>query len=209
MKRCCRCKFSENEIDFGANKSICKACLRERWSKKYSRNCLTCSNLFSRRGSSFCSLKCTILGKVQKIERGCWLWKGAVSGDGYGAIKEINSRTQVGVHRKSYEEFKGKIPVGTFVCHSCDNPLCCNPDHLFLGTPKDNTVDSVKKGRSRSCHQHGSKNSMAKLDENIVQKIKELFTIGWQVADIHDLTGIPMGTLEDIKYNKTWQHVQV
>lgn len=56
---------------------------------------------------------------------------------------------------------------------------------------------------------NGSKNSRAKLDENIVQKIKELFTIGWQVADIHDLTGIPMGTLEDIKYNKTWKHVQV
>lgn len=169
------------------------------------RICKFCEIRFLKQGSEYCSSKCRILGKVEKKENGCWIWKGGKSGDGYGAIK-INGR-QTSVHRQAYKEFIGDIGKGLSVCHKCDMPICCNPDHLFLGTPKENTKDSVKKGRARCSNQNGSKNHSTKLDETIVRKIKELFVKGYMVTDLHDLIGIPMKTLEGIKYNKTWRHV--
>ncbi len=77
--------------------------------------------------------------------RGCWLWTGARRRDGYGTIW-FNGRPEA-VHRVAWMLSNGPIPDGLFVCHTCDNPPCCRPSHLFLGTPADNTRDSVTKGR--------------------------------------------------------------
>ena len=80
---------------------------------------------------------------------GCWLWIGANSGKGgYGQIS-INGRIKR-AHRVSWELHRGFIPEGMLVCHHCDTPPCVNPDHLFVGTYSDNTIDSVKKGRHRN-----------------------------------------------------------
>lgn len=81
----------------------------------------------------------------------CWLWTGSVCSDGYGTIgttgNGIGGDKVVGVHRVAYEAEFGPIPVGMCVCHKCDNPRCCNPAHLFLGTVRDNVYDCIAKGR--------------------------------------------------------------
>jgi hypothetical protein len=173
------------------------------------KNCEICASEHKRNRTNFCSIKCTLIGKSKKNENECWEWQGSKSGDGYGAIKEKNSRKQTSTHRKSYEEFKGEISNGLLVCHSCDNILCCNPDHLFLGTAKENTVDSIKKARWSKVFfdQNGSKNISAKFNEELVREIKILFKKGWMTRDVANLLGIHHKRLEDIKYGKTWRHV--
>lgn len=92
--------------------------------------------------------------KFQLIERlrqhtveqnGCWCWTGRKSSKGYGKI--VVNHKELRAHRVSYEVYVCEIPSGMMVCHRCDNPCCTNPDHLFLGTARDNSVDRVQKGR--------------------------------------------------------------
>jgi hypothetical protein len=117
------------------------------------RACKTCQTLFQPTGSTvaWCSNDCRflshIVGKFTKDE--CWEWDGAIfKGSGYGQFGSVKSGVFT-AHRYSYQLFKGQIPDGMFVCHSCDNRKCFNPSHLWLGTPKDNVQDMVKKGRSK------------------------------------------------------------
>lgn len=77
---------------------------------------------------------------------GCWEWVGHRLKKGYGQMR--CGKKLVLAHRASWAAFKGEIPVGLFVLHKCDNPSCCNPEHLFLGTNADNMNDMVAKGRN-------------------------------------------------------------
>jgi HNH endonuclease len=77
----------------------------------------------------------------------CWTWSGDRDAKGYGTVY-IASRKKDRCHRVSWRLTFGEIPEGLFVCHKCDNPPCCRPGHLFLGTPKDNAIDMAEKGRA-------------------------------------------------------------
>ena len=78
-------------------------------------------------------------------ESGCWLWLLCTMNSGYGSVK--HNRKMHGAHRVSYEQFNGAIPDGMHVLHTCDCKLCVNPDHLYVGTHKENMTDFRKRGQ--------------------------------------------------------------
>ncbi len=85
---------------------------------------------------------------------GCWLWAGNINRDGYGTVRDPESTSSTLLaHRVAWAHFRGgPPPVSALVCHRCDNPACVNPGHLFLGTARDNVLDSVAKGRWNRLH---------------------------------------------------------
>ncbi len=88
----------------------------------------------------------------------CWIWTGNRDKDGYGNIGNgpRDSYKLIRAHRLSYALHKGEVPDNLFVCHTCDKPYCVNPDHLFLGTAKDNENDKVNKGRQAKGERNGN-----------------------------------------------------
>lgn len=89
---------------------------------------------------------------IPEPNTGCWLWTRYFNNSGYG-IFSFKHKT-FSAHRVSYECFRGKIPEGMCVCHKCDTPTCINPDHLWLGDIKDNTLDMCRKGRYINFNKH-------------------------------------------------------
>lgn len=87
-----------------------------------------------------------ILGNIKVNERGCWVWQGYCHTQwGYGECSWRSENWPV--HRLTWTLMKGPIPEGKILCHRCDNPPCCNPDHLWPGTDKENHLDKTAKGR--------------------------------------------------------------
>jgi len=135
---------------------------------------------------------------------GCWRWQGKKADNGYGRFWVDGG--MVAAHRFSYELHHGKIPDGLFVLHRCDNPECTNPDHLFVGTLKDNMQDMVRKGRQRV--QHGEKNTMSKLTESDVRSIRAKYKTGnYFQRELASEYGIALSTANQIINRNGWRHL--
>ena len=140
-------------------------------------------------------------------EAGCWLWTGAVDPKGYGRFLNTATRRSVLAHRTSWELLRGPIPDGMFVCHKCDTPGCCNPDHLFLGTPSDNNADMTRKGRRNQpmpVTQRGERHYAARLSEDDVRAIRS--SSGNQRV-VAARFGIERSLVSMIRSGKRWKHV--
>lgn len=128
----------------------------------------------------------------------CWLWIGKLTSNGYGQFS-IN-RKMVRAHRVSWELHHDTIPSGMYVCHTCDNKLCVRPEHLFLGTPKDNMQDMLKKGRGRFVKVFGENNGNAKLTSSDVERIKALLATGHYLhKEIAQMVGVHRSTVSYIR----------
>ena len=104
----------------------------------------------------------------------CWPWPGVQNGHGYGRLTWHHE--SYAIHRVVYEMFNEPIPPGQNVCHSCDNPICSNPRHLWLGTLSDNMLDMYLKGRAKFYSSRpGTQNLKAKLTEADVLAIRAAF----------------------------------
>jgi hypothetical protein len=135
-------------------------------------------------------------------ERGCRLWTAKLYANGYGQFSAYGK--QVYSHRFAWELTHGTIPDGLYVCHICDTPACCNPEHLFLGTNLDNITDMIEKGRNSK----GEQRYNAKLTDDKVRNIRALYASGnytyEQLAVSHDVT---ISCIEGIIQRRTWKRV--
>ena len=107
----------------------------------------------------------------------CWMWKGSHTRR-YGTFWAHGKN--IGAHVYAYRRFKGEVAPGMFVCHTCDVPLCVNPEHLFVGTPKDNTQDMMRK--NRGAWPRGDQHHLSKLSESDIEEIFQLRKIMTQSA---------------------------
>lgn len=133
---------------------------------------------------------------------GCWVWRGGLEADGYGRFPDAGGWRRA--HRVAWELYYGPIPEGLCVCHRCDNPACVRPDHLFLGTHRDNIRDRDSKGRAAA----GSRNGRAKLTEPEVQSIREEVAAGRSMYGIAKRRGLNPTTVQDLVSGKNWSRVR-
>jgi len=185
------------------------------------RECETCGRSFPQpksRGGRFCSRGCTTeanrKGMIPKPDvarfealfipepnSGCWLWEGTFRANGYGQFKRTGHRLET-ASRSAWYIYRGDVPQKIDVCHKCDNPACVNPDHLFLGSRKDNMQDMIAKGRQRITILHGETNPSAKLNAKQVDEIRS--SGGVPLGKLAALYGVSKSAIWSIRSGKSW-----
>lgn len=135
----------------------------------------------------------------------CWEWGGQLNQNGYGRF--VVGGIHRLAHRVAYEFFAGPIPDGMNVCHSCDNRLCVNPHHLWLGSQSENLQDAVAKGRMVHPDTSGERNGNRKLNQADVDLIRAMFAGGQKKYRIAEKFGVSPATIADIIGGKTWRKV--
>jgi lambda repressor-like predicted transcriptional regulator len=153
--------------------------------------------------------------KIEKTD-GCWIWTAGVDTGGYGQIR-IDGRL-VMAHRYAYELIVGPFPAGMLACHTCDNPRCVRPDHVFPGTYADNSADMVSKGRQATGDRHrsrlypevvkrGEAHPKAVLTAEIVAEIRNRRAAGEGVRALGREYGISHNTVVALLQRRSWAHV--
>lgn len=143
--------------------------------------------------------------KVNKQgDNGCWVWTGCLNSCGYGALK-IGQQT-FGAHRVSLAISGKEIPDGLCACHICDNPPCVNPEHLWIGTHKQNMWDSVEKDRHH--HLRGEQMHIAKLKTPQIHQIRQMGLDGVANAIIAQQFNVHQSTIRKVLDGRTWWHVK-
>jgi hypothetical protein len=155
-----------------------------------------------------------LIDKSAPGDSGCIVWTGGCKAFGYGEFSPWNSRKRglgkQSAHRVAWIAANGPIPDGMYVLHRCDNPPCINPEHLFLGTPQQNTDDMHGKGRWKEPRRRsGARHPrpMAKITEDDVRKIRQRFAAGEAQATIARDFGVDYSNISRIVRGRTWQHV--
>lgn len=142
----------------------------------------------------------TFFKKIRKTISGCWHFTGPLNSHGYGAVG-FHGKV-IGAHRLSYILTRGEIPNGLLVCHKCDNPKCVNPDHLFIGTYKDNAQDMIKKGRRGAGHIHGENHWNARLNNKQVSFIRQSSLSAKNLAIAF---GVSLSVIYTVRSHKTYK----
>lgn len=148
------------------------------------------------------------MSKVAKVDSGCWLWQGAIiKSTGYGRFGLTGGFVEY-AHRAAWKLFKGLIPEKMFVCHTCDIRNCVNPDHLFIGTAKDNMRDASRKGRcvlpTIEQRLRGEDQPMAKLTRAQVLSIRASKET---VRCLSKKYNVSIGVISQVKNFKTYRSI--
>jgi len=132
----------------------------------------------------------------------CWEWKAYISPDGYGKFKSTHGQL---AHRYSFFHHNPSDDhdMSKLVMHSCDNRKCVNPNHLSLGTHKDNSGDMVKKGRQGTWEHKGSKHPRAKINEALA---KNIYLAKGKYKEIAEYFNVNYSTVLDVKSGRRWRH---
>jgi len=140
-------------------------------------------------------------------DTGCWEWQAYKNEAGY-AIMSLNNKT-TRVHRIAYELYnESKIPNGLIVCHSCDNPCCINPEHLWLGTHADNVNDKVNKGRAMGGSNKGEINPQRILNEYEVLEIREKYSTGnYTQEELGTEYSVSRSAIKMVVNRNNWKHI--
>lgn len=143
-----------------------------------------------------------LLHRLREMPSGCWEYQGCRYPRGYGKLGRDGESWNA--HRYAYTKLIGEISEGLWVCHKCDNPPCCNPEHLFLGTAADNIHDMHAKGRNRPSGMYGERHGMSKLTADQVRAIRADNRTLVEVAAAH---GVNYRTISGVKLGRVWRHV--
>jgi hypothetical protein len=189
------------------------------------RTCRGCGNEFDRTdrqfrlmsAGEFCSRGCyhasrskatpdAFYDNTDVLDSGCMVWRGQKNRNGYGRVS-VAGRL-LAAHRHSWRLNHGDIPSGMHVCHRCDNPPCVNPDHLFVGTAKDNANDKFAKNRgSGKGARPGAQHHNARLTEDVVREIRYRASTGESQKSIRESLGMCSSLVSRIVTRKRWAKV--
>lgn len=135
----------------------------------------------------------------------CWEWKKGRTTFGYGSFY-LPGSIHIPSHKFSWELVNEPVPKGLCVLHKCDNPPCVNPNHLFIGTKKDNAIDAAKK--KRLYNPKGEDHNCAKLTEAQVLEIRRRYKFGTALQiDLAKEYGVTRRHLNEIICRKVWRHI--